>query len=758
MQSRPNFIDLRSKSSESVNSSLLSPRAFPSPRMQHFDGDIPPAMSPLDMFAAQSRMLAKQLDESKNNGRRVSRLPPLTTTDPITKQKSLYQRTRPPGQTPSDGGSSPRQRDEEPTGTIPEVEEPQFRPKSFYPRMSHIPPLEDDTEDESPGPASGTSDNQIFETPAEFLSAKPHDYFGIPRTRSPEPDMTSSIHSEPPQRSQRYPTQQRPQEPMNRPINSNEPQRDLSIESTSSKGYNSSLAPPKSYHVKQTSIRSIPLDSSDDEQSASTGESGFSRDRKLSSSSNVSLPTSPFAPFAHAHGRSPSLTSEYSIGGSRMPRPAFNFSRPLSRASQPSVDIPRQPSFDSRPSMESVRPPFTYEQRQTSADSQGFLFVGDAVHPPMGMENEQSADGHEGSDAPAPSYIYTKFSLPRGRMIQKDARVLQNNDVPVFESERPQMQSNVRPITPLAPRPMSPLSPASLRSPKPSTELQRGSPRPSFEQRSRHSPKPSAEMQRASPRPSYEQRPRHSPRPSFEQRSTLSHKSSPESPRPSTEQPPKISFQQPTQMRPPPTPVSGDDQSGYTASTHSGSTIKARPRQTADPLELSAEDHLAKGIALHEGGKARESTYHLRIAAKQNLPTAMLLYALACRHGWGMRPNPQEGVQWLRRAADCASLEIAVDEDSKSGDVQERNTRRAQFALSVYELGQSHYNGWGIEQDRVLALRCFEIAANWGDPDAMAETGFCYAKGEGCKKDLKKAARFYRMAEAKGMSMVGNSW
>lgn len=46
----------------------------------------------------------------------------------------------------------------------------------------------------------------------------------------------------------------------------------------------------------------------------------------------------------------------------------------------------------------------------------------------------------------------------------------------------------------------------------------------------------------------------------------------------------------------------------------------------------------------------------------------------------------------------------------------------------------------------------------WGDVDALAEAGFCYAQGVGCKKDLKKSAKFYRMAEAKGMSMVGNSW
>jgi TPR repeat protein len=132
--------------------------------------------------------------------------------------------------------------------------------------------------------------------------------------------------------------------------------------------------------------------------------------------------------------------------------------------------------------------------------------------------------------------------------------------------------------------------------------------------------------------------------------------------------------------------------------------------------EISAEEHLAKGIECHENGSLNESTYHLRHAARQNNPTAMLLYALACRHGWGMRANQKEGVQWLRKAAEYASVEIAVDEDqAKEGkhvDVLDSRTRKAQFALSIYELGVSHMNGWGIEQDKALALRCFEIAGS----------------------------------------------
>jgi len=154
-----------------------------------------------------------------------------------------------------------------------------------------------------------------------------------------------------------------------------------------------------------------------------------------------------------------------------------------------------------------------------------------------------------------------------------------------------------------------------------------------------------------------------------------------------------------------------------TTTSDSASTIKpSRSLHSNAPTmaDLTSEEHVAKAVELHENGSLQESTWHLRHAAKQGHPTGMLLYALACRHGWGMRPNQREGVEWLRKAAESASLEIADDEvQAKEGKVVgviEHKTRKAQFALSVYELGVSHMNGWGIEQDKALALRCFEIA------------------------------------------------
>jgi TPR repeat protein len=168
------------------------------------------------------------------------------------------------------------------------------------------------------------------------------------------------------------------------------------------------------------------------------------------------------------------------------------------------------------------------------------------------------------------------------------------------------------------------------------------------------------------------------------------------------------------------------------------------------------------GLELHEAGELLKSTYHLRLAARAGLPEAMFWYGLACRHGWGMRENKAEAVQWLRRAVDSGQLEVADDEDQdkagKPTDLQKKKQHRAQYAVAIYELGKCYGNGWGAAVDKPLALRCYEIAGNWGDADALVEAGYCYAEAVGCKKDMKKAAKFYRAAEAKGVSMVGNSW
>lgn len=625
-------------------------------------------MSPLDMFAAQSRALAKKLEDERKNDRRVSRLPPLAVAEGIGRKPEIHGGPSTSPWSATTGGSPQRERDvgsspDDAWGNKREIENPAFRPKSYYPRLSKVSAT---PESDSPR-AFGAMGEDVFPTPME-VPASP-DYFGSRQTRSPEPFAPVRPSMESISQHSSHTSSTRPKKSLDSVNHTTELVRGLSIESTSSRvsQYSRSLQPPNPPYARHAP--SLQSASSDDESSS------FSQQRKLSSSSNMSLPLSPQFAYSEAHNRSTSQLSEYSVNSNRLSRPAFNFSRPLSRASRPSIDSP------TRMSMESHTRPYGQDDVQTPISADHTF--------PADSESFREGEMSEGN-----SYVYSKFSLPRGRMLGRDS-LPPDPKTANFELDQSKRDRNNNPANPKQNLP-------ALKVPLPT-------------------PPSSVDSDR---------------------------------PRVSTDGVP---------LRPPAMAASKVNQrhsmtSMNTMNTQdSGSTIKAKQRPSS--TELTAEDHLTKGIACHEAGSLNESTYHFRLAARQNNPTAMLMYALACRHGWGMRKNPTEGVTWLRKAMDCASIEMSLDEEKgRKGDIEGRKKRRAQFALSVYELGVSHMNGWGIEQDKFLALRCFEIASSWGDADAMAEAGFCFAQGVGCKKDLKKAAKYYREAESKGMSMVGQSW
>ena len=704
MAARPSYIDLRSQSHGPLGAGLPSPRL-------HVAGEIPPELSPLDAFAAQSRMLAKQLDDTLKNGKRVSRLPPLTIASSLNQGRPGYFRSvsaeaAAASGTPISPTNSPG------SGLKTEVETPGFRPVSVYPLVSSAPAVPAE-----PSPRLDTHHEEEFRGRRPPCFADTAGYFGARREQSPA--TLDRSHRSP--RSENSPSNLQPRPSMDSMRQRGQLSRRAQDGSLGLSGYDArTLAPPRSPFAQRTpSPRSISMDSSDDDLSTSNGPAILSPQRKQSSDTGFS--TSPISTM-YSMPRSPSMSSDMSAGGTRLPRPAFNFSRPLSRASVSGlpVDVPsRQASSDSQPS---------------------FVLADDTAHTPVSMHSEGFPDNNIENMA-APSYVYSRFSLPRGKILQRNSLIFQEGlPEAKFSWEQPVPFSNVQSLyggAPPSPPSRPSTSPLKLEPSQSRPSLDPG--RPSFDPG-----RPSFDPGRLSQDPG---------RPSYERG------------RPSTDHAQGISR---------------GDRTGSPSIASSG-TIKARSQHSLAPsAECSAEEHVTKAIEFHETGALNKSTYHLRLAARQNHPTGMLLYALACRHGWGMRPNQREGVAWLRKAADSASLEVADDEDlmkdGKPVDILESKTRKAQFALSIYELGVSHMNGWGIEQDKVLALRCFEIAGcmcpvkfrglrsytnietAWGDADALAEAGFCYAQGVGCKKDLKKSAKFYRLAESKGISMIGNSW
>ncbi|KAJ0421920.1 hypothetical protein BJY00DRAFT_101053 [Aspergillus carlsbadensis] len=662
-----------------------------SPRVEHFDGEVPPALSPLDAFAAQGRLLARQLEESARRDRRMSRLPPASVARSLSQPRPGYFRSASSGDSAQGvgGGGLARQPTQK---TRPELEEPRFRPQSEHPRLSGVSHLASergflDDEDATPKNESPVIDNYGFR-------------FDTVRAESPEEDNT--LHTS----SRRFYAAA----PSGHAIPGHGPSNASSTDSVSSRlNIPRSLAPPASPLSRPTSSSRVPQpESSDDDYSSSNAGSTFSKPRKLSSGSAMSMPQSPMATMARSHPRSPSISSEAS-NSSHLPRPSFNFSRPLSRSST-SLSAPIGLGV-------SEQAPSNLQSAMHRSNRPGPIVVpGLSDMPTTPLEEPSSA---------VSSYIYAKYSLPRGRGVGRDSVIFSGLQTPHFEWQEPLFESPEQ-------RPKTAEPQRTARTPSPSPSRQE-----TAAPQKAHSvyESPTADDRLLTPVASG----------SSIKTPSLPEKGEPESaPRaPSSE-----TFRT-------------DDISETTSSADSASTIRPQTAKPAVPSAIiSTEDHVAKGIELHEKGSLNESTYHLRIAAKQDHPVGMLLYALACRHGWGMRPNQQEGVRWLRRAMDSVGLELNSDADpsvpTKSRELQK--AYRAQFALSVYELGVSHLNGWGIEQDKPLALRCFETAGRWGDVDALAEAGYCYAEGVGCKKDLKKAAKFYREAESRGMSMVGNSW
>lgn len=642
MANRPTYIDLRSRSHDPIRGALPSPRGGSprgplSPRL-HVAGDVPPTLSPLDAFAAQSRLLAKQLEDSISEGKRISRLTPQTIEHHLAPRPGFV---RSASADPTSG--TVVQPQFEGSGYNAEVENPGFRPVSVHPQLSGV-----------ASPAFGFHRPAArLETHAEneeeqFRGRRPpsghghgHPDFGGRREQSPSnleashrTDRGLGINPRPSVESmrQRDQRQRRPQ--------------DVALGMS---GYDSrALAPPRSPYVQRTpSPRSVMSnDSSDDDYKNSS--QALNLDRSFSASSGFS--TSPIQSSHHFQARSPSISSEISVGGTQLPRPAFNFSRPISRAS--------------------MHAPAEVPSRQASGDSQpSFVLADDTAHTPVSMHSEGFPETEAGA---AQSYVYSTFVLPRGKMLQRNSMIFQDSPqaLQTWEQQALAARQNSAPPSP-------PSRPSQDPSRPPNSHPQE---RPSLDPG-----RPSIEAGFDFGRPSLDPG-----RPSYD-RSRSSNDRSQNS----------ASFERERGLSSP--------------SIASSATIKARSQHSVSTAsEWTGEEHVTKAIEYHEAGALTKSTYHLRLAAMQNHPTGMLLYALACRHGWGMRPNQREGVQWLRKAVDSAGLEVADDEDmvkdGKVVDYLERKSRKAQFALSIYELGVSHMNGWGIEQDKALALRCFEIA------------------------------------------------
>src|SRR5436190_6043121 len=105
---------------------------------------------------------------------------------------------------------------------------------------------------------------------------------------------------------------------------------------------------------------------------------------------------------------------------------------------------------------------------------------------------------------------------------------------------------------------------------------------------------------------------------------------------------------------------------------------------------------------------------------------------------------------WLSAfATDNATNQPAPAPALRSFDIIKPLAEKGDSAAQA-DLGICYINGDGVKKDLQEALKWFRKAAEQGNPAGQQNLGMCYYQGEGVPKNLAEAAKWFRKAAEGG--------
>ncbi|WVR03490.1 hypothetical protein IAU60_000481 [Kwoniella sp. DSM 27419] len=190
---------------------------------------------------------------------------------------------------------------------------------------------------------------------------------------------------------------------------------------------------------------------------------------------------------------------------------------------------------------------------------------------------------------------------------------------------------------------------------------------------------------------------------------------------------------------------------------------ESQPSVTTD-ADRSAEDFVHAGIEARGKGDMAKSAWYFMRAAQGGSATGRMYWGLALRHGWGVARDDKRAFTELRQACDDSLAEGAVDFHQSPGasklTKQQKKSVTDELALGIFEVGNCFLEGAGVKKAPEVAVAYLRRAAEMGDIASQEQLGFLLSKGSnGVKKDMKEAAKWYRMAINGGSSNTfGLAW
>ncbi|OCF45224.1 hypothetical protein I317_01027 [Kwoniella heveanensis CBS 569] len=175
-------------------------------------------------------------------------------------------------------------------------------------------------------------------------------------------------------------------------------------------------------------------------------------------------------------------------------------------------------------------------------------------------------------------------------------------------------------------------------------------------------------------------------------------------------------------------------------------------------------DFVHAGIEARGKGDLAKSAWYFMKAAEGGSATGRMYWGLALRHGWGVAKDERRAFIELRQACDESLAEGGMDFHRSPGanklTSQQKKNITKELSVGMFEVGNCFLEGVGVKKAPDVALAYLRFAANMGDIASQEQLGFVLSKGaNGVKKDMKEAAKWYRMAISQGSSNTfGLAW
>lgn len=179
---------------------------------------------------------------------------------------------------------------------------------------------------------------------------------------------------------------------------------------------------------------------------------------------------------------------------------------------------------------------------------------------------------------------------------------------------------------------------------------------------------------------------------------------------------------------------------------------------------------ISSAIDMRKEGKLRESSQKLYDACKTGNHTAFLLYGLALRYGYGVKIDLVKSLEYLQMATGLTDLERDVISFHVNPFELEIHPERIPkhisepFVPAIHECGIAYLKDFGNgKTNQWKGLKFLEKAASLGHVDSMCLSGIIWSQDDTSgisdrKKDLIRAATWFRIAYSKGANLIGSDW